>query len=126
MQKPPSDPRHRLGARGEDQAADYLTRKGLHVVQRHFQTRWGEIDLICRDRDTWVFVEVKTRSQAYAIAAVDAIHRDKQRRLVNAALSFMKKNRRAGENLRFDAILIEGPELEWIPNAFAGPSYYTF
>src|SRR5690348_14346376 len=99
------DPRHRLGAWGEEAAATFLKSKGLRVVERRFWTRWGEIDLICQDRDTWVFVEVKARAHAYAIAAVEAIHQAKQRRLIQAALSYMKKHRVIGENMRFDAIL---------------------
>lgn len=92
---------------------------------RHFQTRWGEIDLICRAKDTWVFVEVKTRSRSYQPSAADAITPTKQKKLVNAALSFIKKNRLEGHDFRFDVVLIEGGCIEWIPGAFEPNFPYT-
>ncbi len=61
----PSKPAHlRLGARGEKLAARYLRRHGFKVLYRNFRGRHGgEIDLVCRERDTLVFVEVKTRTR---------------------------------------------------------------
>src|SRR5450755_4389206 len=115
-----------LGQWGENLAADFLGRQGLHIVDQRYSTRWGEIDLIALDRETWVFVEVKTRSQVWQPSAADALNRSKQRKLVNAALSYMKKNALEGENMRFDAILIEAGLLEWIPDAFEPESHYTF
>ena len=120
------DPRHALGQSGETAAAKFLAKQGIKIVERHFQTRWGEIDLIGLDRGTWVFIEVKTRAKAYAVAAVEAIHRAKQERILKAALSYMKRHRLEGQNMRFDAVLIEGSGLDWIPGAFDGPSRFTF
>ncbi len=54
--------RHILGRYGEEAAANYLTALGYEIVERNFACRAGEIDLIARDKDAWVFVEVKTRS----------------------------------------------------------------
>jgi putative endonuclease len=115
-----------LGQSGEDLAARFLPEQGVRIVERRFYTRWGEVDLIGVEGDTWVFVEVKTRSQAYAIGAVDAVHGPKRRRVVSAALSYMKRHALEGEAMRFDVVLIEGRDLEWIPDAFEGPPWYTF
>ncbi|HVO33695.1 MAG TPA: YraN family protein [Elusimicrobiota bacterium] len=116
-----------LGRQGEDWAAAYLRRRGIDVVESHFQTRWGEIDLIGRQGDTWIFVEVKTRTRQALPSAADAITPAKQKKLVNAALSYMKKNRLEGENMRFDALLIEAGRVEWIAGAFdASASPYRF
>jgi putative endonuclease len=115
-----------LGERGEKRAAEYLQGQGLRIVEKHFQTRWGEIDLICRHKKDWVFVEVKTRSRAAQPSALDAITPAKCKRLVNAALMYMKKRRLEGENMRFDVVSLEADAIEWIPGAFEASSDYTF
>ncbi len=115
-----------LGEWGENMATRFLKEKGLRLVERHFQTPRGEIDLICRHRDTLVFVEVKTRTQAYQPSAADALTFAKQKRLIGTALMYLKKNRITNQNVRFDVITIEGDHIEWIPNAFDVPPYYTF
>ncbi len=118
--------RKELGLSGEDQAAAYLEKQGLAVIERHFQTRWGEIDLICRHRDNWIFVEVKARTRAARPSALDAVNTTKRKKLVNAALMYMKKHRLEGENMRFDVISIEAGRIEWLPAAYDVPSRYTF
>lgn len=115
-----------LGQWGEEEAARYLEREGLRIRVRHFQTRWGEIDLIGRDRDTWVFVEVKTRARRYAPSAVDAITLEKQRKMALAALSYMKWKRLEECAMRFDVVLIESGRIEWLRDAFPAPEDYTF
>ncbi|MFA5974552.1 MAG: YraN family protein [Elusimicrobiota bacterium] len=119
------NPESSLGAQGESEAARYLEKNGLRVISRHFQTRWGEIDLICRDQDLLVFVEVKTRTLASHPSAAEAITPAKQKRFLNAALSYIKKHRLEGCALRFDVVLIEAGRVEWIPSAFEAPNYYT-
>jgi putative endonuclease len=114
------------GAEGEEAAARYLAGQRLKVLHRHYQTRWGEVDLICRDKETWVFVEVKTRARPGPISALDAMTPAKQKRLVNVALSFMKKQGLKGENIRFDVITIEAGRLEWYPSAFEPAFPYTY
>ena len=115
------------GSQGEDAAARYLEARGLTVKDRHYQTRWGEIDLICRDQDnTWVFVEVKTRTRASHPSALEAITPAKQKKIVGAALSYMKKHRLQNQNMRFDVVAIEGADVEWIAGAFEPVTAYTF
>ena len=74
-----------LGARAEALATDYLARQGLVLVARNFRTRRGEIDVIVRDRDTLVFVEVRLRSQAAFGGAGASITPAKRARLLAAA-----------------------------------------
>jgi putative endonuclease len=116
----------RLGAEGEEIAAAYLGRQGLSVIDRHFQTRWGEIDLICRDQDTWVFVEVKARTRASRPSAAEAITPSKQKKIVGAALSYLKMRRVREQNVRFDVVLVEEDIVEWIPGAFEPRIAYTY
>lgn len=115
-----------LGTWGEEEGSRFLEKQGLKIIERHFFTRWGEIDLIARDGDTWVFVEVKTRASAQLPSAAEAITPAKQRRLTQTALMYMKKRRLEGNAMRFDVLLHEGREFEWIPDAFEPSEEYTF
>jgi len=115
-----------LGAWGEEKAAQYLENHGLRVVDRHYRQRWGEIDLICRDGQTWVFVEVKTRSSFNQPSALDAVTPRKRQRLARAAMSYMKWKKLGGSSMRFDLVLIEAGQIQWIPDAIEQPSHYTY
>jgi putative endonuclease len=117
---------HSLGAWGEEEAALFLENRGLRVVARHYRQKWGEIDLICIDGITWVFVEVKTRSSFYQPSALDAVTPRKRARLARAAMSYMKWRRLEGSSMRFDLVLIEAGQVGWIQNAFELPSHYTY
>jgi putative endonuclease len=110
-----------LGERGERCAARYLRRHGLRVLQRGYRTKLGEIDLIARESDTLVFVEVKSRRRGVPAEAVTV---EKQRRLTLAALHFLRRHRLLDERSRFDVVAIvwpddrRPPEIEHIRNAF--------
>lgn len=90
-------------------AARFLRRKGFRILTRRLRNPFGEIDLIALERQTIVFVEVKTwRSQTEDPAiAVDA---EKQRRLTNAALAFLKQHQLLEHAARFDVVSIRWPE----------------
>ena len=81
--------RRALGLAGERAAEAELARGGLRVVARNQRTRFGEIDLICRDRDGYVFVEVKTRSAGSFVAAAEAVDRRKLGRLGRLAAGWL-------------------------------------
>ena len=95
-----------VGDRGENLAADYLEQKGLSILERKYRTPVGEIDLIVREGRTLVSVEVKTRKSARYGRPAAAVGREKQRRIVRAALWYM--NRKQGETppCRFDVVEI--------------------
>lgn len=104
------------GDAGEALAADYLARKGLRVVERNFRVKGGEIDLVCRDGAYTVFVEVRRRANADFGGAAASITTAKQRRLILAAQHWLVQH---GETpCRFDAVLIDGEQLEWLRAAF--------
>lgn len=94
------------GARAEALAADYLARQGLAVVARNFRTRFGEIDLIARDGDTLVFVEVRLRTTKSFGGAAASITATKRARLVAAARGYLAMLGREPP-CRFDAILLD-------------------
>jgi putative endonuclease len=119
------DLRHELGRYGEMLAEEWLAARGLRIVDRHYQTRYGEIDLIAQDKDVWVFIEVKTREDFRTPSALDAITPAKQRRLAIAAICYIRHKRLHDCDFRFDVVAIEAGRVEWIPNAFEAPENWT-
>jgi putative endonuclease len=108
------------GDAAERAAECYLTKHGLKLVTRNFRTRFGEIDLIMRDGDTLVFVEVRMRKGQSFGGAAASIGNTKQGRLVAAAQQYLSDLKHPPA-CRFDALLLgdtEAREVEWIKNAF--------
>ncbi len=104
------------GQAGEQRAAEYLAGQGLHVIERNFRVKGGEIDLICRDGAMTVFVEVRLRSSTAFGGAGASITVAKQTRLILAARHWLVRH---GEvPCRFDCVLIDGDKLEWLRDAF--------
>jgi putative endonuclease len=83
------EPRRILGLAGEHVAERELARHGLRVVARNVRTRYGEIDLICRDARGYAFVEVKTRRAGSFVAAVEAVDSRKAARLAALAQGWL-------------------------------------
>ena len=98
------DPRHALGARAERHAARLLEAAGLRVVERNVRLTGGEIDLVCREHDTWVFVEVKARRPGWDDAPSAAVSWVKQRRLVRLAQRYLKWRGLRDVRCRFDVV----------------------
>lgn len=106
-----------IGTAGEERAARHLVRHGLAIVMRNFRVKGGEIDLIARDGDTTVFVEVRLRKRSDYGGAAASITPAKQRRLILAARHWLQRH---GETpCRFDCVLIDGERLEWLQDAFS-------
>jgi putative endonuclease len=105
------------GRAGEDRAAAFLERAGYHVVRRNLRLPGGEIDLVCRDRDTIVFVEVKFRTSGRfgsALSGVNAVKRDRLRRLAADFVQIVAPN----AHFRFDVVAVDGDKLTLYKNAF--------
>ena len=117
MQTKSNDTTTTRGREGETRAAQYLERRGQRVVERNFRVRGGEIDVICRDGKTLVFVEVRLRSRSDFGGAGASITAVKRRRIVLAAQHYLLGKPVC--DCRFDCVLIDGDKLEWIKNAFA-------
>ena len=100
------DRRRALGAAAEDIAARCLTRGGLAVVERNVRLRGGEIDLVCRDDDVWVFVEVKARRRGWGDSPAAAVSWQKQRRLATLALRYLELHRLRDVRCRFDVVAV--------------------
>ena len=85
--KPPS--KRSLGFQGEKLACDYIATRGYALVQKNYHMRWGEIDLVARDRETLVFIEVKYRRTRSFGTPLEAITHHKQRQLIRAAQFYL-------------------------------------
>jgi putative endonuclease len=107
------------GQVAEAVAAEFLTRQGLAILHRNFRCRFGEIDLIARDGDALVFVEVRMRGRSDFGTAAETITAAKRTRLLKAA-GFYLSGQRTTPRCRFDAVLVTGAEcrIEWIRDAF--------
>ncbi len=117
MRKTPTKTSSEIGAEGETRAAHYLEKQGLNVIERNFRVKGGEIDLICRHGDTTVFVEVRQRQSTSHGGAAASITASKQRRLILAARHWLQRHGECA--CRFDCVLIEGAQLEWLQDAFS-------
>ncbi|MCD1285910.1 YraN family protein [Brevibacterium sp. CCUG 69071] len=93
-----------LGRIGEDLAADYLERAGMVVVTRNFRCPQGEIDIIARDGETIVFVEVKTRRTAALGSPLEAVTRDKVARLRRLSGIWLSQQPAYYRSTRIDAL----------------------
>ncbi len=127
------DPRA-IGRWGEDVAARHLGRAGYRVLRRRVRIdRRHEIDLVARQGDTLVFVEVKTRaSETFGLPA-ESVGRAKRRALSRAALRFLRRMRRVPTYIRFDIVEVVGrmdaagpPAVRHHENAFPLESPYRY
>src|SRR5690242_9301920 len=100
------DHRQTLGRAAEDAAAMHLARAGFTLVERNVRLSHGEIDLVCRDGDVLVFVEVKCRHVSWGDAPAAAVSWHKQRRLTRLAQHYLKWRRLDGVRCRFDVVSV--------------------
>ena len=114
-----------LGERGEKFAARYLRRHGYRILVRRFKTRSGEIDIVCRQGEWLVFVEVKTRKSDDYGAPSEAVTKDKQKHMSRVALDYLRLLDHPRIRFRFDiveVILQDGArkpaDIRLIQNAF--------
>lgn len=110
----------RRGDAGERMAARALQKKGYRILERNFTAGRHEIDLIAKDGDTVVFVEVKTRSEGGFGLPCEAVTVQKQRFLRLAALSYLKQNNLLERAARFDVVEVyrDSGQIRHIENAF--------
>ena len=116
----PASPSQHAGFAYESQALAHLQSSGLVLVERNAASKLGELDLVMRDGDTLVFVEVRSRSSMRFGGAAASVGPDKQRRLRRAAQQYL--NARFGTRrwppCRFDVVAFDAGRLHWIADAF--------
>jgi putative endonuclease len=106
------------GKSAEDQAHDYLIKQGLKPVCRNYRCKQGELDLVMRDQQALVIVEVRYRKSAIYGSALESVTASKQAKVIAATHHYLAKQS-LDCPLRFDVIAICGTgEINWVKNAF--------
>ena len=115
--------RQQLGARGEALAAEHLAEKGCKIIAKNYRAGKAEIDLVCRDGESLVFVEVKSVRVSGFGFGEEKISAHKQKMMIAAAYNFLDENRDYEEaGVRFDVVVVNfssyPAEVVHYPSAF--------
>jgi putative endonuclease len=114
--------RRELGQKGEEIALRFLKKNGYRILERNYVCRMGEVDIIAREKDTFAFIEVKTRRSTAFGPPQLAVNPAKQMQLSKVALHFLKAKGLEEAKARFDVVAIllgsKGEEIELIKDAF--------
>lgn len=106
-----------LGQQAEILAQEYLEQQGLTFVERNVRYPFGEIDLVMRHKEHWVFVEVKYRSAKQFGGALQALSKAQVMRIRRAASHYLQI-KRLDVPCRFDVIAMDGGQIRWLIDAF--------
>lgn len=111
--------RKETGRSGEDAAVQYLKKQGYSIIERNYRLRIGEVDIIARDSEYVVFIEVKTRRGGSFGSPFEAVDARKQRRIAKVALAYLQGR---DVPVRFDVVAVHldgrGFRVELLKNAF--------
>ncbi|OGO89587.1 MAG: hypothetical protein A2Y24_00140 [Clostridiales bacterium GWE2_32_10] len=115
--------KRKVGSQAEEVAEKYLVRRGYEVVEKNYNCSFGEIDIVARKDDFWIFIEVKYRRDLSYGYPVEAVTVAKQKNIRKVAMLYIKhKNLVREKNFRFDVVGILGelnnPRISLIENAF--------
>ena len=119
-----------LGCLGENRCIGFLKKKGYKIIGRNYRCPIGEIDIIARDKDVLCFIEVKTRrTHKFGLPKFglpqEAVNQHKRNKLIQVALSYIKKKNLEDSNLRFDVIAVS-EDIQLIKNAFSADNRYRY
>lgn len=111
-----SQPNMFLGKDAESYAEKFLRAKGLQLISKNYRCRWGEIDLIMKEKETLVFVEVRMRNNRFYGGAIGSVDYFKQIKLERTASHYIKTfyNDADIPDCRCDLIVIQNGKLSWI------------
>ena len=98
--------RQELGKEGENFAADYLQKQGYEIIDRNFECKQGEIDIIAKDKNEYVFIEVKTRQNLHYGMPCEAVDERKQKYIWNATRYYIYSHKLEDQYIRIDVIEI--------------------
>lgn len=108
-----------VGTKYEDIVSEYLVNKGMVILERNYHNKYAEIDIIAKDKDTFVFCEVKYRGSERFGTGFDAVDIHKQHKISCAALDYCVKKNITDKPCRFDVIAVDrNGMIEHIENAF--------
>lgn len=116
-----------LGKSGENEAVDFLRKKGYRILERNWRLpKLGEIDIIAKDKDVICFVEVKTRKDSAHAEPYESVGRKKQFKLSCLALSFLKEKNLMHSPARLDIVSISDKGVCFFQNAFSLSEKFTY
>lgn len=107
-----------IGSYYETYAKDYLLKKGYELIQMNFRCRFGEIDMIAKDGEYTVFIEIKYRSNQKCGLPRESVTYYKRQKILGVAKYYLMKNRLSDTPCRFDVIEIFKEDIHHIQNAF--------
>ncbi|MEJ5173663.1 MAG: YraN family protein [Hydrogenothermaceae bacterium] len=110
--------RSEIGRLKEDMAVEFLREKGYLIIERNFRKRFGEIDIVAKDGNCLVFVEVRSRSYDTFGKALESIGVKKRVKLSKIGNYYISQLNQHFDEVRFDVVSITGDEIEHIKNAF--------
>lgn len=114
--------RQQYGRKSEALAARHLEKRGYRIIEKNYRTKHGEIDIIAREEDTVVFVEVKARRNNRFGNPKRAVTTEKQRKISMVALQYLKTTGQLKARARFDVVAVhpsaDGERVEVVTNAF--------
>lgn len=110
--------RIKLGQDGEEKAAKYLLKQGVKILEKNYRCGYGEVDIIAKDRDTLVFVEVKTRKTSSYLSPLLAVNKRKQFQISKVALHYLLEKKIQEIPCRFDVVAVVDKDIQWIKGAF--------
>lgn len=112
------DNKRKTGNDYENIAASFLRKQGLLILEHSFRVKRGEVDLIARDGEYLVFVEVKYRRGQGSGVSLAAVDKRKQRVISRVAQAYLCRLGDDGIPCRFDVVGIDGKDITWVKNAF--------
>ena len=121
-----------FGKSSEDRACLYLREQGYKILERNYKTSYAEIDIIAKHEAAVCFIEVKSRSSAEFGFPEEAVSRIKQRKIIQGAITYLKKNKLLDSKVRFDVLGIssevpgEDGGIKLIKNAFTLDGNYCY
>ena len=107
-----------LGRAGEKEACKFLKSNGYEILDTNYRTYVGEVDIVAKQGEEIVFVEVKTRSGDEYGTPAEAVTRKKQEKYFKVAQEYLIKTSRTSSSCRFDVIEIENGQINHIKDAF--------
>ncbi|MCM1289253.1 MAG: YraN family protein [Corallococcus sp.] len=107
-----------IGFAGEDVAVRYLSKHGYKILERNYRASHGEIDIIAKHKDYYVFVEVKCRTSVQFGLPREAVTARKQQTIIQCAKVWLVQNRLYGVPVRFDVVEILNDEISVITDAY--------
>lgn len=120
--------RQKTGKKGEDIAAWHLQKLGYHILERNYRSPLGEIDIVARDGETMVFIEVKSRKSEEFGEPELAVGKKKQRKITQISLYYLEHSDDPQANVRYDVVAVkfmsDNTEVRVIRDAFDASDYY--